>query len=47
VSIILDIATSKSIIADLNHEDKLSEKNYDVWHIVRLSISWKSKKCCK
>ena len=23
---------SKSIIADLNHEDKLSEKNYDVWH---------------
>jgi hypothetical protein len=22
----------KSIIADLNNEDKLSEKNYDVWH---------------
>jgi hypothetical protein len=22
----------KSIIANLNHEDKLSEKNYDVWH---------------
>jgi len=23
---------SKSIIADLNHGDKLNEKNYDVWH---------------
>jgi len=26
------MAAFKSIIADLNHEDKLSEKNYDVWH---------------
>jgi hypothetical protein len=26
------MAASKSIIADLNHGDKLSEKNYDVWH---------------
>ena len=29
----LDMATFKSIIVDLNHEDKLSEKNYDVWHL--------------
>jgi hypothetical protein len=26
------MAASKSIIADLNHVEKLSEKNYDVWH---------------
>jgi len=26
------MAASKSIIVDLNHGDKLSEKNYDVWH---------------
>jgi len=26
------MAASKSIIADLNHGDKLSENNYDVWH---------------
>ena len=26
------MAAYKSIIADLNHGDKLSEKNYDVWH---------------
>jgi len=26
------MAASKSIIADLNHGDKLSEKNYNVWH---------------
>jgi hypothetical protein len=28
----LTLVASKSIIADLNHGDKLSEKNYDVWH---------------
>ena len=28
----LNMAASKSIIADLNHGDKLNEKNYDVWH---------------
>jgi hypothetical protein len=32
VSITLNVAAFKSIIADLNHGDKLSEKNYDVWH---------------
>jgi hypothetical protein len=32
VLIALDTTAFKSIIADLNHEDKLSEKNYDVWH---------------
>jgi hypothetical protein len=26
------MVVSKSIIVDLSHEDKLSEKNYDVWH---------------
>jgi hypothetical protein len=26
------MTASKSIIANLNHEDKLSEKNYDVWY---------------
>ena len=26
------MTASKSIIADLNHGEKLSEKNYDVWH---------------
>ena len=26
------MTASKSIIADLNYGDKLSEKNYDVWH---------------
>ena len=26
------MAASKSIIVDLNHGDKLNEKNYDVWH---------------
>ena len=26
------MAASKSIIIDLNHEDKLSDTNYDVWH---------------
>jgi len=26
------MAAFKSIIADLNHGDKLSEKNYDIWH---------------
>ena len=26
------MVASKSIIADLNHGDKLNEKNYDVWH---------------
>jgi hypothetical protein len=26
------MTASKSIIADLNHGDKLNEKNYDVWH---------------
>jgi hypothetical protein len=26
------MTASKSIIVDLNHGDKLSEKNYDVWH---------------
>jgi len=26
------MAASNSIIADLSHGDKLSEKNYDVWH---------------
>jgi hypothetical protein len=28
----LNMTTSKSIIANLNHEDKLSEMNYDVWY---------------
>ena len=23
---------TKNIIADLNHGDKLNDKNYDVWH---------------
>jgi len=32
LSITLNMAASKSIIVDLNYEDKLSEKNYDVWH---------------
>jgi len=27
------MVASKSIIDDLNHGDKLSEKNYDVWHL--------------
>jgi hypothetical protein len=26
------MVVSKSIIVDLSHEDKLSEKNYHVWH---------------
>ena len=26
------MVVSKSIIADLNHVDKLNEKNYNVWH---------------
>jgi len=26
------MVASKSIIVDLNHWDKLSEKNYDTWH---------------
>ena len=26
------MAVTKSIVADLNHGDKLNEKNYDVWH---------------
>ena len=29
---IVDMATTKSIIVDLNQGDKLNEKNYDVWH---------------
>ena len=32
MSIALDMATSKTIIIDLNHRDKLNKKNYDVWH---------------
>ena len=32
MSIAFNMTASKSIIADLNHRDKLSEKNYDVWH---------------
>ena len=32
VSIALNMTASKSIINDLNHEDKLNKKNYDVWH---------------
>jgi hypothetical protein len=32
MSIAFNIVVSKSIIVDLNHVDKLSEKNYDVWH---------------
>jgi len=28
----MNMVVFKSIIADLNNEDKLSEKNYDVWH---------------
>jgi len=32
VLIVLNMATSKSIIADLNYGHKLSENNYDVWH---------------
>ena len=32
MSIALDMATSKIIIIDLNHRDKLNKKNYDVWH---------------
>jgi len=32
MSIALNMVASKSIIADLNHGDKLSEKNYDVWY---------------
>jgi len=32
VSIAFDMAAFKSIIANLNHKDKISEKNYDVWH---------------
>ena len=30
MSITLNITASKSIIVNLNYEDKLSEKNYDV-----------------
>ena len=26
------MATTKSIIADLNQGEKLNEKNYDIWH---------------
>ena len=29
---IVDMAATKSIIAYLNQDDKLDEKNYDVWH---------------
>ena len=29
---IVDMAATKSIIADLNQGEKLNEKNYDVWH---------------
>ena len=29
---IVEMAATKSIIADLNQKDKLNEKNYDVWH---------------
>ena len=32
MSISLDMAAFKSIITDLNYEDKLSKKNYDVWY---------------
>jgi len=32
MSIAFNMTASKSIIAGLNHRDKLSEKNYDVWH---------------
>jgi hypothetical protein len=32
MSIAFNMPASKSIIADLNYKDKLSEKNYDVWH---------------
>jgi len=32
LSIMLNMTASKSIIANLNHGDKLNEKNYDVWH---------------
>ena len=29
---IVDMAATKSIIADLNQGEKLNEKNYDVWY---------------
>ena len=29
---IVNMAATKSIIADLNQGEKLNEKNYDVWH---------------
>ena len=40
------MATSKSIITDLNHEDKLCEKNYDDWHR-NIEYLLESKKCWK
>ena len=39
MSIAFNMVVSKSIIVDLNHVDKLSEKNYDVWHRKIKSIS--------
>jgi hypothetical protein len=32
MSLTLNMTASNNIIADLNHKDKLSKKNYDIWH---------------
>ena len=29
---LVEMVATKSIVADLNQEDKLNDKNYDVWH---------------
>ena len=29
---LVDMAATRSIVADLNHGDKQNDKNYDVWH---------------
>ena len=29
---LVEIAATRSLVADLNYGDKLNDKNYDVWH---------------
>ena len=29
---LVEMAATRSIVAELNQEDKLNDKNYDVWH---------------
>ena len=33
---LVEMAATRSIVADLNQGDKLNDKNYDIWHLVPL-----------